>query len=92
MLHIVKSLAALPTCLKQCEKQDQVLLIEEACFALLVGEDDQDSKILDFNFSILRSDLEARGLVEKYQLYQSHIVDYNGMLDLTAKHHPCLTW
>lgn len=97
MLHIVNrspfSSGTLESCLATATGGD-VLLIEDAVYAATAGNA-YEGKLLDamgrFKISVLRPDLEARGLGDRLVEGVSS-VDYAGFVELTVNNKNCQSW
>lgn len=90
MLHIIKSVSALSEAVRVCGENDELLLIEDAVYAvnpqhhaypLLKGHD----------CSVLVADLAARAMTNRVSA-QLTVVDYRGFVEMTVKHPQSLTW
>lgn len=92
MLHIVKTQQSLADCLAFIQAGDDILLIEEAVYALFRQNDLRDSlKDHQDHCWALTQDMQARGLSfdgrDDFQL-----VDFTGFVSLTEQHLQSMTW
>ncbi len=97
MLHIINrsplSDTALESCLNTATGGD-VLLIEDAVYAATTGnayEGKLRAAMGKFRISVLRPDLEARGLADKL-LDGAAFVDYAGFVELVVANKTCQSW
>ena len=97
MLHIINrsplSDTALESCLNTATGGD-VLLIEDAVYAATTGnayEGKLRAAMGKFRISVLRPDLEARGLADKL-VDGAAFVDYAGFVELVAANKTCQSW
>jgi tRNA 2-thiouridine synthesizing protein B len=97
MLHIINrsplSDTALESCLNTATGGD-VLLIEDAVYAATTGnayEGKLRAAMGKFKISVLRPDLEARGLADKL-VEGAAFVDYAGFVELVAANKTCQSW
>jgi len=97
MLHIInrspQSNNALENCLNTAAGGD-ILLIEDAVYAATSGnafEGKLRVAMGRFKISVLRPDLEARGLADRIVDGVSP-VDYGGFVDLAANNKTCQSW
>ncbi len=97
MLHIINrsplSDTALESCLNTATGGD-VLLIEDAVYAATTGnayEGKLRAAMGKFKISVLRPDLEARGLADKL-IEGAAFVDYAGFVELVAANKTCQSW
>lgn len=97
MLHIINrsplSDTALESCLNTATGGD-VLLIEDAVYAATTGnayEGKLRAAMGKFRISVLRPDLEARGLADKL-VDGAAFVDYAGFVELVVANKTCQSW
>jgi tRNA 2-thiouridine synthesizing protein B len=97
MLHIINrsplSDVALESCLNVATGGD-VLLIEDAVYAATKGnafEDKLRAAMGKFKISVLRPDLEARGMADRL-IEGATFVDYAGFVELVAANKNCQSW
>tara|TARA_Y100001956_G_scaffold39372_1_gene38674 strand:- start:115 stop:390 length:276 start_codon:yes stop_codon:yes gene_type:complete len=90
MLHIIKSVQALSNAILVCDNGDDLLLIEDAVYA--VNPKHHAHHLLKgHSCAVLASDLAARAMANRVSS-QLAVVDYCGFVDLTIKHPQSLTW
>lgn len=90
MLHIVKSAGAIEDVLKTYRDNDALLFIEDAVY--VVNPQHRDYRLVKgINIAVLRSDLEARGILNRVSP-SVEIIDYDGFVDLTVNQETSLTW
>jgi tRNA 2-thiouridine synthesizing protein B len=97
MLHIVNrsplSDVTLESCLSTATGGD-VLLIEDAVYAATTGnafEPTLRAAMGRFKVSVLRPDLEARGMADRL-IEGATFVDYAGFVELVANNKTCQSW
>ena len=97
MLHIINKSPltsnTLDSCLNTAAGGD-ILLIEDAVYAATSGnacEEKLRAAMGRFRISVLRPDLEARGLADRIVEGVSP-VDYAGFVDLAANNKTCQSW
>lgn len=97
MLHIINrsplSDVALESCLNTAAGGD-ILLIEDAVYAATSGnafEGKLRAAMGRFKISVLRPDLEARGLLDRV-VEGAALVDYAGFVELVAANKTCQSW
>jgi tRNA 2-thiouridine synthesizing protein B len=98
MLHIINksplSNTALDSCLRVAQAGGDILLIEDAVYAVTTGNA-YESKIREAMGSckvyVLQPDLAARGLADRLMDGVS-AVDYGGFVDLTVANNNCQSW
>ncbi|MCX7192961.1 MAG: sulfurtransferase complex subunit TusB [Proteobacteria bacterium] len=97
MLHIINrsplSDIALESCLNTAVGGD-VLLIEDAVYAATAGnafEGKLRAAMGRFKISVLRPDLEARGMADRL-IEGATFVDYAGFVELVAANKTCQSW
>jgi tRNA 2-thiouridine synthesizing protein B len=87
---------SLETCLRIAVEGSSVLLIEDGVYAAMKGTrlngalSDAGNRL---QFYVLGPDLQARGLSEADLIEGFEVVDYDGFVDLVARHdatHACL--
>ncbi|MDD2915412.1 MAG: sulfurtransferase complex subunit TusB [Gallionella sp.] len=97
MLHIINKSPLTGTTLDSCLNTaagGDILLIEDAVYAATSGnvfEEKLRAAMGRFRISVLRPDLEARGLADKIVDGVSQ-VDYAGFVDLAANNKTCQSW
>jgi tRNA 2-thiouridine synthesizing protein B len=99
MLHTVNKSpfenSALASCLKHTSKGDAVLLIEDGVYGALKGTDvvgEVWGRRVEVSFYVLGPDAAARGLTKDRMIDGIAIVDYEGFVDLVAKHKTSQAW
>ena len=99
MLHTVNKspfeTATLKSCLGHTRKGDAVLLIEDGVFGALKGTDasgDVWSRRVEVSFYVLGPDAAARGLTKDRMIDGINVIDYEGFVDLVAKHKTSQAW
>ncbi|MCG9679165.1 MULTISPECIES: sulfurtransferase complex subunit TusB [Vibrio] len=90
MLHIVKSVAAVEEVRKVSKESDTLLFIENAVYALN-PQHRSYPMVKGFNIAALRSDLEARGILNRVSP-SVEVIGYDGFVDLTVAQETSLTW
>ncbi len=97
MLHIINrsplSDKALENCLNTATGGD-ILLIEDAVYAATAGnafEARLRAAMGKFKISVLRPDLEARGMADRL-VEGAAFVDYAGFVELVAANKTCQSW
>lgn len=97
MLHIINrsplSDIALDSCLNTAAGGD-ILLIEDAVYAATAGnayEGKLRAAMGQFNISVLRPDMDARGLSDRL-IEGANFVDYAGFVELVAANKTCQSW
>lgn len=96
MLHTVNSSpyasASLTNALRYSEKHCEILLLEDAVIAAVVGSQWQETLVASGRrIYLLKEDLQARG-IEGQIASQFEVVDISGFVDLTARHVTQMTW
>jgi len=98
MLHILNKSAsnstALQTCLQFVQKNDAIILIENAVFAAhqcpqLTWRESFGGEVKVY---VLQEDLAARGLTESDCLEFIEVIDYQGFVELVCQHKPIKSW
>jgi len=99
MLHLVNKSpnerSALDSCLRLAAKDSAILLIEDGVYAAISAAKSAEkisSRINDFQFYVLKEDLDVRGLAEKPLIDGVTIVDYNGFVELAATNDSVQSW
>ena len=99
MLHTVNKspfqTKTLQSCLHHTRKGDAVLLIEDGVFGALKGTEasgDVWARRVEVSFYVLGPDAAARGLSEDRMIEGMNIIDYEGFVDLVAKHKTSQAW
>ena len=94
MLHIVNKSPhgnpALRDCLRFCDRNDVLLLIEDGVYAA-IGEHPESLLAVTPNICVLSEDLSARGLLGRIDSRVT-AVDYAGFVQLCCEHHPIQSW
>ena len=92
MLHIINQSPfesrALASCLRLAESNSAILLIENAVVAAVSPV---ISGLTLFTVYALKSDLQARGLLDKVAML-IQVTDYNGFVELTVQHSRIQSW
>jgi tRNA 2-thiouridine synthesizing protein B len=99
MLHLINKSpferAALDSCLRLAKPGSSILLIEDAVFAAMANADHAEKitgRMEDFSFYVLEPDVAARGLKDTPLIEGIDVVDYEGFVDLVAKHDATQSW
>ena len=99
MLHMVNKspfeTTTLQSCLRHTRKGDAVLFIEDGVFGALKGTDasgDVWGRRAEISFYVLGPDAEARGLTKGRMIDGINVIDYEGFVDLVAKHNVSQAW
>ncbi len=96
MLHIVNqapfSRSCLADCLRVCDAQAIVLLIEDGVYAAIAGsEAAQQIQQKTQRAYVLDADAAARGLTEKLDA-NFNVIDYAGFVQLCCEHASIHSW
>ncbi|MGR5120960.1 sulfurtransferase complex subunit TusB [Vibrio astriarenae] len=89
MLIIAKSITALVQAQSLASDQDSVLLVESAVYAA-ISQHQAFSHLKGLNVSVLREDLQARGIDERVSPSLNK-VDFDGFVQLTTQHIQSIT-
>ncbi|CAM4460350.1 sulfurtransferase complex subunit TusB [Vibrio agarivorans] len=89
MLIIAKSITALGQAQRLASEQDSVLLVESAVYAA-ISQHQAFSYLKGLNVSVLREDLQARGIEERVSPSLNK-VDFDGFVQLTTLHIQSIT-
>jgi len=99
VLHLVNASpfesAALSRCLARAGEGDAVLLLENGVYGALPGRrfsDEVAQAAARLDIRVLAPDLDARGLCASSLLQTLGQVDYDGFVELAARHELSLTW
>jgi len=99
MLHLVNKSpndrGSLDSCLRLAAKGSAVLLIEDGVYAAISAADSAEkiiSRMGDFDFYVLKEDLDVRGLSEKPLIDGIAVVDYTGFVNLAATNDSVQSW
>ena len=99
MLHIVNKSpferTALDSCLRLAQAGSSILLIEDGVYAAVgnaAHAEEIAGRMEDFSFYALGPDIAARGLGDTPLIEGLTIVDYEGFVDLVAKHDATQSW
>ncbi|RTZ13650.1 sulfurtransferase complex subunit TusB [Vibrio aquaticus] len=90
MLHIVKTIQALPDVVSLFQADDALLLIEESVYAAN-PQHHVYRQIQGLNIAVLANDAKARGIENRISS-NVVLVDYNGFVELTTNHANSMTW
>jgi tRNA 2-thiouridine synthesizing protein B len=97
MLHIINRSPLSDTALESCLNTapgGEILLIEDAVYAATAGnafEAKLRAAMGRFKISVLRPDLDARGMADKL-VEGAASVDYAGFVELVAANKTCQSW
>ena len=96
MLHTVNSSPyssyALANCLRYSEKRSEILLLEDAVVAGILGGQWEEKLISSGRrIYVLQEDAIARGVVQKITS-QFELIDIEGFVDLTTRHVTQMKW
>ncbi len=90
MLHIIKTVSALESAAALFSEQDDILLIEDAVYA--VNPQHQAFHLVkSASIFALESDIQARGMGNRISPSVT-VVTYTGFVELTLNHDKSLTW
>lgn len=90
MLHIVKTVHALPEVVNLFQAGDALLLIEESVYAAN-PQHRAYRQIQGLNIAVLANDAKARGIENRISS-NVVLVDYDGFVELTTNHANSMTW
>ena len=84
--------SSLQSCLRVIQKDDAIILIEDAVIA--AKKDGQTERLINdiTNVFVLEPDLKARGIKPDQLIQGIEPVDYNGFVKLTVKYNGVQTW
>ncbi|MFK8067861.1 MAG: sulfurtransferase complex subunit TusB [Gammaproteobacteria bacterium] len=95
-LHIINSLPMMRSCLQQClsviQKNDAIILIENAVIAAKKNNQNEELIKNNKNVFVLQADLKARAIKPDQIINNVELVDYSGFVKLTVKYNNTLTW
>lgn len=86
---------SLISCLGHCKDGDAVLMIEDGVYGALAGSQiaaQVAAKAANVSLFVLNPDADARGLSAQQRLSEVGAVDYDGFVDLVAKHDRTQAW
>ena len=99
MLHTVNKSPferdSLASCLRLAVNGSSVLLIEDGIYGAMSGTEKSamvEESMKGISFYVLGPDLKARGISEDRVIDGIKVVDYNGFVDLVAKHDSSQAW
>ncbi len=99
MLHTVNKSPfeknSLHTCFRLAKKGSDILLIEDAVYAVLQNSDienDVKQAVAAHSIYVLEPDLLARGLEQDRLIEGVQIVGYDGFVDLAVKNDKVQSW
>jgi tRNA 2-thiouridine synthesizing protein B len=99
MLHLVNKSPfernSLDSCLRLAAAGSSILLLEDGVYAALANAAHAEkisSRMSDITFYVLGPDIDARGLNDVPLIDGVEVVDYEGFVDLVAKHDATQSW
>jgi len=99
ILHLVNKSPtdrnAFATCFRMAKPGDSILLIEDGVYAAMANAEFAEKvnvRLDDFSFYVLGPDIAARGLGDTPLIERIGFVDYEGFVDLVAKHEVTQSW
>ncbi len=95
-LHIINSSpmmrSSLQTSLSVLQKNDAIILIENAVIAAKKNNQNEDLIKATENVFVLQADLKARAIKADQIINNVELVDYSDFVKLTVKYNNTLTW
>lgn len=79
---------ALGECLKVCNTDDAILLLEDGVYAALNTQEISN----EFTVYAVKDDCFARGLIPEKLNPAAQLIDYNRFVDLSCEFKNCLNW